>query len=132
MPQATHEIEEPKAYQPAKDPARKRRLKVIVHRLNVDDDNKDLPITINDLGDPNGRIVFSPGKPVELTQAQLNILKDSVEENEIVVPEGSGIYETSNPVQAAETNYPGFRATLDRETGQIILRRRTPNFMIET
>jgi len=132
MPQATPEKkEETMDYQPTMDPARKKRVKVIVHRLNVDDDNKDLPITVNDLGDPNGRIVFSPGKPVDLTEAQLNILRDSVEESEITVPEGSGMYETANPLKIAEDNFPGFTASRDRETGLIKLRRRVPNFMIE-
>ena len=115
------------------DPLRGERIKVRVHRSNVDPDNKDLPIKVNDLGMPpkEGKRMFAPGQIVELTRSQISILRDSVEETTIELPDGSGIYNAANPLKLAEDHFPGYTAQQSPTTGQILLTRRTPNYIIE-
>ena len=118
-------------YRPEDDPARRKKIRCRVHRSNVDPENKDLLITVNDAGVSNGKREFSPGQIVTLTQVQIDILRDSVETSEIVIPDGSGIYEQSNPKKAAESMYPGFQAAINPVDGTVVVRKYTPNYIIE-
>lgn len=112
---------------------RKIIKKVRVHRLNVDESNKELIITVNDLGDTrHGKKEFIPGQEVELTQAQINILRAAVERQEITLDTYSGVHTESNPLMAAEKQFPGFKAHYDRHTGSVIVVKETPNYSIET
>ena len=113
----------------SKDP-RKIVKKVMVNRMNVDEKNQHLEIVVNDLGMAGGRKSFYPGQEVELTMVQINILKDAVERTRIDIPAGSGVYEAENPLMAARTQFPGFRAVSDRHTGMIYAERTRPNYTI--
>lgn len=112
---------------------RKTIKKYKVHRLNVDESNKNLIISVNDLGDiRNGKKEFLPGQVVELTNAQVSILRDAVEVQEIRLDSYSGVHGEADPLRAAELQFPGFSARRDRATGFVIVDKRTPNYAIET
>jgi hypothetical protein len=111
------------------DPA---TIKCKVHRLNCDPTNAMIPITVNAIGRPGGgRKEFRPGDVVNLSQAQVNNLEDAVDEPEVLIPEGSGVYEKGDPVQAAQAQYPGYRIVKDPATGFITATKRVPHFSIE-
>lgn len=112
-----------------KDP-RKIIKRVVVNRMNVDEKNQHLEIVVNDLGMANGRKSFYPGQEVDLTMVQINILKDAVERTRIDIPMNSGIYEADSPLQAARSQYPGFRAVTNKHTGMIYVERAKPNYTI--
>lgn len=115
---------------PSPDP-RRTLQRVRVHRNNVDPENKDLAITVNDLGSATGRRVFAPGQIVELSAVQIGILRDSVETIDIPIPHGSGIYDNADPRKSAESHFPGFQARINRDTGVVTVSKRTPNYVIE-
>ena len=123
----------PAAVKPKEDvDPRKVMKKVRVYRLNVDEQNTDLIITVHDLGDPkNGKAAFYPGQEVTLTQTQINILKDSVVRHQISIEHGSGIYEASNPLTAAKAQFRGFNAYMDRHTGMVVVVKTEPNYSVE-
>lgn len=110
--------------------ATKKLTKCRVHRSNVDPDNKDMVIslTVNSI---SNKKTFWPGEEVELTQSQISVLKDSVEEVRIEIPPESGIYSSKDPVSVAKAQNPGFSAEIDRATGLITLVQRVPNYIIE-
>ena len=114
------------------DDSRVKWFKVKVHRANVEPENSMLPITVNVIGSPalGGKKVFSPGQTVELTAAQINVLKTPVETS-FVIPDTSGIYEERNPIQAARQQYPDFEFKHDRVTGSIVASKSTPNYFVE-
>lgn len=107
-------------------------FKVKVHRANIEPENASIPITVNPIGGPElgGKKVFSPGQPVELTATQIGILKQPVE-TEFPIPDGSGIYEERNPMQAARAQFPDFQFKHDRVNGTIIAFKSTPNYFVE-
>ncbi len=110
------------------DPA---TIKCMVHRLNCDESNAKIPITVNAVGRMNGKKVFAPGEVVNLTQAQYNNLVDAVDEPEILIQEESGIYDSSDPMKAAQSRYPGFKIIKNPETGFITATKRDPHYSIE-
>jgi len=111
-------------------PKKKNDTLVRIWRANCDDANKDNVIKVTANG-PKGRKVFLPGQDVWLTETQLNILKDSVVTNEITIDAGSGIYSAKNPEVAAKNQYPQMQIKRDQVTGQIVVWRNIPNFIIE-
>lgn len=113
----------------SKDP-RKITKRVIVSRLNVDTENQDLEIVVNDLGAPSGRKSFFPGQEVDLSLVQIGILKDAVERNHIDIPAGSGVYEDSNPMDAARQMFPGFTIKQNSHTGGLYAEKHRPNYAI--
>ena len=112
-------------------PEKAKRIKCRIHRSNVDPDNRDLPISIT-VNTPHNKKVFWPGQEVELTESQLGVLKDAVEEVRITIPPESGVYESRDPVALAKSYYPNMSPEIDRATGQITMLSRIPNFIIET
>jgi len=104
--------------------------KYIIHRANVDPDNRDLPISIT-VNSINNKRMFWPGEEVELNESQIGVLKDSVEEVELEIPDESGIYESQNPVALVKSYYPSMRARRDPVTGRIVMTQRTPNYILE-
>jgi hypothetical protein len=104
--------------------------RVIVNRLNVSEDNQDLEIVVNDLGATNGRKSFFPGQEVELTLAQIGILKDAVERNHIDIPAASGIYSDENPISAAKRMFPGFIIRQNQNTGMLFAEKHRANYAI--
>ena len=106
--------------------------KVKVHRANVEPENASLPITVNPIGPPSlgGKRTFAPGTVVKLTECQIGILKQPVE-TEFPIPEGSGIYEERNPIEAARLQYPDFEFKRDRVNGRLIAFKSTPNYFVE-
>lgn len=114
--------------EPTRD--RMKLYKVKVLRLNVDRDNADLPIHVasNDRYG-NRPKQFFPNTEVYLTDSELNVLRDSAQEDYIEIPGTSGIYQSPNPLGAAEAQFPGFKARWGR-TG-VVLEKRTPNFAVE-
>lgn len=109
---------------------RKQKYKVIVNRLNVAEGNQDLVIVVNDLGVVNGRISFYPGQEVELTQVQIDILKEAVEVNHIDIPPGSGVYSSVDPVAAVQAAHPGFVVKRNHRTGGLFAEKVRPNYSI--
>ena len=120
---------------PETEPKKERKprmFKVKVHRQNVQPENQDLPITVNPVGAGlGGKRDFMPGQVVELTSTHLEILRNSVVENEIEIPDSSAIYESENPKKMAELNYPGMEAKMDPTTQRITMVKSTPNYVIE-
>jgi len=110
---------------------RRQRHYVIVNHLLAEGKERDNPIPVNDLGDlAHGRAVCWPNRETILSQAQINILKDAVERFAIPVPEGSGIYEEADPLRAAQTQFPSYKAQYDPSTGQIMLHKERARFAI--
>jgi len=117
--------------QKREDP-RKQLFRVKVNHLLAEGKSRDNPIPVNDLGDQaHGRAVCYPNQPAILSQVQINILKQAVEKSRVVMAEDSGIFETANPLKAAEKQNPGFKAVNDKTTGHIILERNRPRFSVE-
>jgi len=108
-----------------------KRFKVKVHRVGMDPENKDLPISVDTCNPATGgKLRFSPGTVVELTLTQIDILSRPQETN-IPLDEGSGIYEASNPQKLAEKYYPGFSARRDPATGIIWITKSEPLYIVE-
>lgn len=128
--EAMGEVADPPAdeKQPQKEPVKLIRCKVF--RSNVDPDNKDLPISII-VNEKSSKKVFMPGQEVELTQAHLNVLRDSVGENRLSIPPESGIYESANPTVLAKEFYPSMTPEVDPASGTITMVGRTPNYIVE-
>lgn len=113
-----------------KDP-RKQLFLVVVNHLQADGDEKNNPIPVNDLGDhAHGRAVCYPDTETVLSQVQINILKDATVDLSLPVPEDSGIMQESNPLRAAEAHYKGFTASMDRNTGRMMLRQQKKRFSV--
>jgi len=113
---------------PKSDPM-EREYRCVVHRLNTEKENADLPISVCLVG--KKRKVFDPNKEVVLKGYLIDILRNAVEENDIEIPSESAIYEHSNPIAIAERNFPGFRATQNQEDGIIHLMKSTPMYSVE-
>jgi hypothetical protein len=111
-------------------PKNKKVKKYRVHRSNCDPDNKDVLISVT-FNTAANRMAFWPGEEVELTESQVNVLKNSVEEVRIVLPPESGVYSSENPLVVAKSFYPNMQAELDRSTNLITMVQRTPNYIIE-
>jgi len=109
----------------------KAKTLVRVHRSNVDPDNRNLPIYVC-VNNPSEKLTFWPGEEVKLTESQISVLKDSVEEVRIIIPSESGIYEAKNPIVAAKNYYPDMTPAKDPVTGLIVMTQRVPNYIIET
>jgi hypothetical protein len=113
-----------------KDP-RRQLFRVVVNHLLAEGKERDNPIPVNDLGDlAHGRAVCWPNQESLLSQVQINILRDAVERYTVAIPEGSGVYEELNPLKAAETQFPGYKATWDHITGQVVLHKDRARFAI--
>lgn len=113
-----------------KDP-RRQLFRVVVNHLLAEGKERDNPIPVNDLGDlAHGRAVCWPNRETILSQVQINILNDAVERYTVEVPEGSGIYEETNPLVAAQGQFPGYKATWNYNTNQIVLHKERPRFAV--
>jgi len=110
--------------------ARATFKRVVVNRLNVSENNQNLEIVVNDLGIKNGRKSFYPGQEVELSLAQIAILKDAVERNHIDIPTDSGAYSADNPVEAVKQLFPGFLVKQNKQTGLIYAEKHRPNYSV--
>jgi hypothetical protein len=104
--------------------------KVRVHRASGDEDNRDVQISVC-VNSAKNRRVFYPGEEVELSLAQIAVLRNSVEETKLVIAPDSGIYEAKNPEAMARNHYPGMTLRRDKTTGLINMFKRTPNYLIE-
>jgi len=105
-----------------------------VSRLNAHPENSDDPIVVNVVANKNkggGRRVIIPGQVVELTRAQVESLRNSVEETDFPLSEDSGIHESKDPIKTAKALYPGLTPVLNRETGEIRMVRSRRNFSVE-
>jgi hypothetical protein len=110
---------------------RRQLFRVVVNHLLAEGKERDNPIPVNDLGDlAHGRAVCWPNQETILSRVQINILKDAVERLSVTVPEGSGIYEEINPLQAAQGQFPGYKAQWDYNTNQVMLIKERPRFAI--
>jgi len=92
--------------------------KVRVHRASGDEDNRDVQISVC-VNSAKNRRVFYPGEEVELSLAQIAVLRNSVEETKLVIAPDSGIYEAKNPEAMARNHYPGMTLRRDKTTGLI-------------
>jgi hypothetical protein len=107
-----------------------KMVKCRVYRSNVDPDNRDMPIsvTVNSIANKK---TFWPGEEVLLSEAHINVLKDSVEESRIHIPAESGIYASKDPVAVARNFYPSMKAEVDPVDNTISMVSRVPNFLVE-
>ena len=105
-------------------------IKCRVHRSNCDPDNKDMPISVTPNSISN-RKTFWPGEEVELTQAHIDILKNSVEEVRLTIPPESGIYAAKDPIAVAKNFYPAMTAEVSQMDNTISMISRTPNYILE-
>lgn len=106
------------------------KIKCRIHRANCDPDNRDMPISVT-VNNSSSKKVFWPGEEIELTQAHINVLKDSVEEVRISIPSESGIYASKDPVAVAKNQYPSMKAVVNPMNNMITMIRRIPNYVIE-
>lgn len=109
----------------------KKSNRYIVHRSNVDPDNNSLPITVT-ANNLSSKKVFLPGSEVTLTESQLDVLRNSVEEVRLDIPVDSAIYSSPDPMALAQNMYPGMLPKTDESTGGIFVTKRTPNYIIES
>lgn len=105
-------------------------IKCRVHRSNCDPDNRDMPISIT-VNTISKKKVFWPGEEVLLTKSHINVLKDSVEENRILIPPESGIYASKDPIAVARNFYPAMRPEVNPSDNTISMISRIPNYIIE-
>lgn len=105
-------------------------IKCRVTRTNIDPDNTTLPITVI-LNDRKNKREFSPGQEVMLSRGDIDLLKNCVEETRLYIPLDSGIYEARDPLAMATSQYPDMIAEKDQLTGEIVMTRRIPNYIIE-
>jgi len=110
--------------------AKPKTKRVRIHRASGSPENKDLQISIC-VNNAKNRKKFFPGEEVELTQSEISVLRDSVEENALYIPPDSGIYAARDPLAIARNQYPGMTAKYDQVTGQIKMIKRTLNYIIE-
>ena len=101
-----------------------------VTRTNVDPDNAMVPIMVC-VNDRKNKREFSPGQIVKLSQAHIDVLRNSVEETRLIIPGDSGIYESANPLAIARNQYPDMMPSYDPQTGEIVCTRRVPNYVVE-
>jgi len=115
---------------PKVEAVQEKLIKCRVHRSNCDPDNRDMPISVT-VNSISNKKVFWPGEEVLLTQAHINVLKDSVEENRILIPPESGIYASKDPIAVAKNFYPSMRAEVNPTDNTISMISRVPNYIIE-
>ena len=113
-----------------KEPTKKKKYLCKVYRANCDEENMDLVIKVTANG-PHERAVFKPGEEKDLTETQINILKDAVLDSRIEIELTSGIYSAVNPEAAAKAQYPAFQVEKDPYTGRIAMVQHLPKFIIE-
>lgn len=114
-------------------PRQKRFVCKVQHLMAESKSERDMPIPVNDLGDhAHGKAICYPGKEVVLSQVQINILEDAIEQVEMTLPDNSGVHEEANPLAAAEKLYPSFKARRNRHTGAIVIYKHDPRFSVIT
>ena len=109
--------------------SRDKTYKVKVYRR--DKLNETMPITVCH-NDSHNKKEFMSGAEVELTQSEIDILKDARIEHRFDLPDNSGIYEASNPLFEAQKQNPGMEAKIDHRTGSIYLQKSEPIYIIQT
>lgn len=102
-----------------------------VTRTNVDPDNANVPIMVC-VNDRKNKREFNPGQVVKLSQAHIDVLRNSVEETLLVIPGDSGIYESADPLVLARNQYPDMMPSYNPQTGEINCTRRVANYVVET
>jgi len=107
-----------------------KELKCRVYHANTDPGNADMEISVT-VNTAASKKIFWPGVDVMLTQAHINVLKDSVEETRFDIPSESAIYSSRDPITAAKNNYPAMRAEVNPSTGLITMFRSMPNYLVE-
>lgn len=110
----------------------KTTWKCRVLRANVDEANKSLVISVT-ANSISGRKQFHPGQEVDLTEAQINILIDSVEDTQIAIPPTSAIYESppDRQLQLASNFFPDMQPVRNNATGMITMVKHAPNYIIQ-
>jgi len=108
----------------------KCNIRCRVTRTNVDPDNANIPITVI-VNDRKNKREFLPGQEVLLSKAHVDALRMSVEETRLVIPDDSGIYQSSDPMALARNQYPEMIPELDPMTGQIVMTRKISNYIVE-
>jgi len=108
----------------------KKLIKCSVHRSNCDPENRDMPISVT-VNSSSNKKVFWPGEEVELSQAHINVLKDSVEEVRIPIPPESGVYSSKDPVAVAKNYYPSMKAVINPMDNTITMVSKVPNYIVE-
>lgn len=111
--------------------AKSELIKCRVYRSNVDPDNKDMPISVT-VNNISNKKIFWPGEEVLLSQAHIDVLKNSIDSVRIPIPAESGIYSSANPEAVARNFYPSMMVERNRIDNTIIMTSKTPNFIIET
>ena len=106
-----------------------KRFKCKVFYINEDPENAKLPIIVHCVG--HRKRQFYPGDEVVLHDYHISILRDAVDDTEIEVPDESGVYGASDPIKAAEKNFPGFIAKVNPMDNGITLIKRVPRYSIE-
>jgi len=113
------------------NPAFTRKHKVRVFRFNCEKENQNDPIVVDVVGVSGQRKVFLPGQTVELSEAQIEILKNAKEDSSFEIEPTSGIYKARDPMREAVNWNPGFTPVQDPITGLITLTDSKPNYVIE-
>ena len=105
-------------------------IKCRVQRSNCDPDNRDMPISVT-VNSIFNKKKFWPGEEVELTQAHINVLRDSIEEVRIPIPPESGIYSSKDPIALAKNFYPAMSPEVNPADNTITMTSRVPNYIVE-
>jgi len=105
-------------------------FKCRVMRVNIEKENQDLPIHVHSNDRYGNRPKqFFPNQEVLLTESEMDVLRNSAQEDYIEIPSTSGIYKTLNPLVAAESEFPGWKASWGRRG--VVVEKRTPNYAID-
>lgn len=124
-------INQPKVQANRYEPGKTKKHKVKVYRLRVDENNKNLPVTVC-VNDISTKREFYPGTIVELDDVQIQSLRDARLEQRVQVPADSGIYEAANPLREAERVYGnGMTAKFDPADGTIWVEKFEDTYLIE-
>ena len=100
-----------------------------VFHMDMDQENKDVPISLC-VNNALNRKRFLPGQEVELTEAEINVLKEPLD-TQIPIPPTSGIYEAKDPIKEAKKQYKGLDIVRDKRSGVLLAVKRQPRFMVE-
>lgn len=111
------------------EPAEPPKKWVRVHHNDLDTDDRDTPISSHVIG-ASPRVGIIPGVPVELSQVDIDNLRNAAIRSSLEISRDSGIYEAPNPLQLAAQHYPGFTPRWNRARNMITVERLQYRFLV--
>lgn len=107
-----------------------RTYRCIVHHLDQHPENMNLPIEIT-VNDAANRKVIRPGLETQLSDAELEVLRNAAVDTEFYIPGHSGIYSSKDPLASAKAHYPDYEVSWDKSRGLIRVSKKAPRFIVQ-